>query len=287
MKKIAIVGKNGQLGQYLLQALNKFELIGISRDELDLTKTDQIHSFLLELRPDLIINASAYTAVDKAESEPELAALMNDAVPRILADYAASEDIPFIHYSTDYVFAGDADQPYKESDQTDPQGQYGITKLAGEKAILATSAKAYIFRTAWVYSQKGGNFYKTMLNLSETRSELNVVNDQVGSPTYAASIAHATAEIVEKISQGHSYPTGIYHMTCQGETNWSEFAKKIFALNGKKINIHGIPASEYPTPAKRPSYSVLDNQKLIDTFNVQLPNWDEALLSCVKENIKG
>ena len=290
IKKITVIGSNGQLGQYLLSSLNeleceniKLEIVGLSRKELDLSKAQDIQTVLSKVQPDMVINASAYTAVDKAESEPELAHRINCLAPAEIAAYALSADIPFIHYSTDYVFSGDAKTPYLESDQTAPQGEYGASKLAGEQKVLDLGAQAYIFRTAWVYSQKGSNFYKTMLNLSESRDELNVVHDQIGSPTYASSIAQATTKIVSKLFSGEQFSSGVYHMTCQGQTNWAEFAKEIFKLNDIALKVHGIPGSEYPTPAKRPDYSVLNNQKLQDVFGVSLPDWQEALDECVHE----
>ena len=283
MKKIVIIGAQGQLGQYLCQALTKHAVISLSRKELDLSATDAIYQILFDVRPDLIINASAYTAVDKAEIDAETAHLINSIAVQEIAKYTASVGIPLIHYSTDYVFSGDADEPYEEDDVTNPQGQYGLTKLSGEEAIQSFNVQAYIFRTAWVYSQKGSNFYKTMLKLAESRSALNVVNDQVGSPTYAGSIANATAIVVEKLFGPEIFPAGVFHMTCSGQVNWAGFARKIFELNDKEVDVTGIPSSEYPTPAKRPNYSVLSNQKLLDVFSVKLPHWEDALLECVNE----
>ena len=284
-KKIVLIGVNGQVGQYLQSSLSAIglDVVGLSRQELDLTMTDEIEEILDQIQPDMIINASAYTAVDKAESEPRLAHVVNAIAPQAMAEYAKKANIAIIHFSTDYVFAGDAVRPYLETDETNPQGVYGASKLAGEQAILATGAKAFIFRTAWVYSQKGHNFFKTMLKLAESRTELNVVNDQVGSPTSAAAIAEATMKIVQKIMTGRDFPLGVYHMTCQDQTHWAEFAQVIFALHDRQVTVNGIPSTEYPTPAQRPSFSVLDNQKLVDVFAVRLPHWREALRACVKE----
>ncbi len=286
-KKIALIGVNGQVGQYLLSCLGGLdaEIVGLSRQELDLTITRDIQLTLKEIKPDLIINASAYTAVDTAESEPELAYQVNCLAPKTMSEYAVDVNVPMIHFSTDYVFAGDAIEPYLENDATNPQSEYGSSKLAGEQAVLDSGAQAFIFRTAWVYSQKGNNFFKTMLKLAASGSELNIVDDQVGSPTYAAAIAHATAEIVQKIMADLNFPKGVYHMTCQGQTNWAEFAQEIFALNDQNVTVNGIPSKEYPTPAKRPSFSVLDNQKLLEVFGVSLPDWRDALQACVEEKI--
>ena len=222
-KKIALLGVNGQVGQYLLSCLGGLdaEIVGLSRQELDLTITRDIQLTLKEIKPDLIINASAYTAVDTAESEPELAYQVNCLAPKTMSEYAVDVNVPMIHFSTDYVFAGDAIEPYLENDATNPQSEYGSSKLAGEQAVLDSGAQAFIFRTAWVYSQKGNNFFKTMLKLAASRSELNVVDDQIGSPTYAAEIAHATTEIVQKIMADLGFPAGVYHMTCQGQTDWA------------------------------------------------------------------
>ncbi len=283
MKKIIIIGAQGQLGQYLCGALSRFDIVRLSRKELDLSSINDICQTLEGKRPDMIINASAYTAVDQAEIDADIAHLINSTAVQEIAKYAASANIPLIHYSTDYVFSGDAKTPYQEDDVTDPQGQYGLTKLSGEAAIMALDVQAYIFRTAWVYSQKGSNFYKTMLKLAETRSALNVVDDQIGSPTYAGSIAEATAKVVEKIFGPEEFSAGIFHMSCGGQVDWSGFAKKIFEFNDKEIEVKGIPSSEYPTPAKRPSYSVLSNQKLLEVFSVQLPHWEDALIACVQE----
>lgn len=289
MKKVLAIGAHGQLGQYLCEflreSINSIELFEISREELDLANIALITIILEKYSPDLLINASAYTAVDQAESEPDLAILINSEAPRVMAEYAHKANIPFIHYSTDYVFSGDASSPYKEKDATDPQGQYGLSKLAGEQALIASEAQVYIFRTAWVYSQRGSNFYKTMLKLAQTRDELNIVSDQVGSPTYAASIAQASIKVVRCLLSGKYYPTGVYHMTCQGMTTWADFAKMIFQENKCQVQVNGIPSGDYPTPAKRPSYSVLSNQKLKTVFNIELPTWQESLKQCIQEKM--
>jgi dTDP-4-dehydrorhamnose reductase len=293
MKKLLVIGGNGQLGQYLVKLLNEcfaneenVLVVGVGRQQLDLENIELIPLVLAEYSPDLIINASAYTAVDKAESELELSLKVNAEAPKAIAKYAAEMGVPVIHYSTDYVFSGNGVSPYKEDDETQPQGQYGSSKLAGEKALLDSGAQVYIFRTAWVYSQKGANFYKTMLKLAETRSELNVVQDQLGSPTYAASIAQASVEVVQCLFSEKEYPIGVYHMTCGGVANWAEFAKLIFKEHGLQITVNGISSHEYPTPATRPSYSVLSNEKLKTIFGITLPDWKDALTQCVHENSK-
>jgi len=285
---ILIIGKSGQVSQYLQQALSEhYQLHVTNRDELDLANPETIQPVLKWLSPDVIINPAAYTAVDAAEQESELAFKINrDAVAQI-AQYCASTNTPLIHYSTDYVFAGDADKAYAEQDQTAPQGVYGQSKLEGELAVLQSSAPALILRTAWVYSNHGKNFYKTMLALSKTRNELSVVNDQHGSPTFAGSIAAVTKVLLDQVVQQGGISTeqrGIYHLTCQQQTTWSEFAKQIFALNDiTEMTVNGIPSSEYPTPAKRPAFSVLNGEKLHTVFGVRLPDWQEALQQCVNQ----
>lgn len=296
MKTIAIIGAAGQLGQYLVEVFEEstldVDIISLTRQEMDLSDSIAIENGLSDKKPDLIINASAYTAVDKAESEPDLAMLINATAPAAMAKYASDNEVPLIHYSTDYVFAGDQSSPYQTDFPTSPQGEYGRTKLAGEQAVLACASQAYIFRTAWVYSNKGGNFYKTMLRLAESRDELNIVNDQIGSPTYARSIAVATLVVVKKLLACDSledmqdkYPAGVYHMTSEGQTCWADFAREIFHLHDLNVSVIGISTSEYPTPAKRPAYSVLDNQTLYDVFAIKMPDWKQALLECFKEKV--
>ncbi len=287
MKKILLIGQNGQVSTYLQRVLPSESLLVANRELLDLSKVNQIQAVLAELKPDLIINPAAYTAVDLAESETELAYAINrDAVAQI-AQYAASHQVPLIHFSTDYVFPGDADKPYKETDVPGPTGVYGASKLAGEKAVLDSGAPAVVLRTAWVYSNHGKNFYKTMLNLAESRDELSVVADQIGAPTYAGSIAEATKRLVDIIlEQGglQDEQSGIYHFTCAGQTSWCEFARAIFVENEvTNITVNPIATADYPTPAKRPAYSVLEGSKLKSVFGIALPHWGTALAQCAVE----
>ena len=288
MARLLLIGSNGQLGQYLKEIFvsddSDYELISLTRDELDLSELNKIDELIRLINPEIIINASAYTAVDRAEEQQELAFTINALAPEIMAQTCFDLSIPLIHFSTDYVFSGDAKTPYRETDEPDPQGVYGLSKLQGEQAILTSQCEAYIFRTAWVYSQRGNNFYKSMLRLASERSKLGIVNDQFGSPTYASSIAIAIAEISQKIlDKTVSTRTGVYHMTCGGMTNWSSFAKAIFDAENVDIVVNEIATSDYPTPAKRPAYSVLDNKKLLSNFGVQLPSWQDALDACVAE----
>lgn len=288
MKSVLLIGQNGQVTTYLQRELaEEFELIVADREQLDLTELDAIQESLTELAPDIIVNPAAYTAVDLAEQESDLAFRINHLAVAEIAAYCARSHTPLIHFSTDYVFAGDADTAYKETDYTAPTGVYGASKLAGEHAILDSSAPALILRTAWVYSNHGKNFYKTMLNLAQSRDELGVVADQVGAPTYAGSIAHATKSLLQIIAQQGGIlaeQTGVYHFTCGGQTSWCEFAKAIFEANDlPHMQVNGIPSSAYPTPAKRPAFSVLDCSKLDEAFSIQLPDWQEALNACAAQ----
>lgn len=289
MAPILIIGQNGQVSHYLQKALAAdYELIVAGRDLIDLAKLEQIYPALAQIKPALIINPAAFTAVDLAEEESELAFTINrDAVAEI-GRYAHDTTTPLIHFSTDYVFDGNGSSPYREEDVAEPTGVYGHSKLTGEQRLLETGAPAIILRTSWVYSNHGKNFYKTMLMLAESRDELSVVGDQVGAPTYAGSIAQACKELLDIIvSQGQIKPeqAGVYHYSCQGQTSWAGFAKAIFRVNGlEKIQVNEIPTSEYPTPAQRPAYSVLSGEKLHSTFGIRLPDWQDALSQCAAEN---
>lgn len=288
MKKVLLIGQNGQVTTYLQRALvGDYSLEVAARESLDLLKTDAIEDVLASYSADLIINPAAFTAVDLAETQADAAFKINRDAPAAIAQFCKNNHTPLIHFSTDYVFSGDTEDAYCESDKTLPSGVYGQSKLQGEQAILSSGAPAIILRTSWVYSNHGKNFYKTMLSLSEGRDELSVVSDQVGSPTYAGSIADATKLLVEKIlEQGgiNDDQIGVYHFTCQGQTSWCEFAKAIFVENEvTKMTVNGITTAEYPTPAKRPAYSVLNVDKLKNTFDISLPHWGTALAHCAAE----
>ena len=290
MSKILVIGKNGQVSTYLQRVLESdYSLHVAGRDTLDLAKPDQVFDLIVSIEPSIIINAAAYTAVDAAETDSKAAYAINrDSVAEI-ARYSKENSVPLIHYSTDYVFPGNGTEPYVETDTVGPTGVYGQSKLEGEQAVLKSGAPAIILRTSWVYSNHGKNFYKTMLSLAEQRDELNVVNDQVGSPTYAGSIASATKKLVEVIVEQKGITaeqTGIYHFTCQGQTSWADFAKAIFVENEvSKMKVSGIPSEDYPTPAERPAFSVLNTKKLLEVFGVSLPHWGTALSQCVVETV--
>jgi len=297
MNKVLLIGQNGQVTTYLQRALgvgeasSSYQLEVAGRDQLDLSKIESIATRLEEIKPDLIINPAAFTAVDLAEEESATAFAINRDAVKEIACYCAEQNTPLIHFSTDYVFAGDAKEAYLETDTPAPTGVYGESKLAGEQAILDSKAPAIILRTAWVYSNHGKNFYKTMLALAANRDELSVVADQVGAPTYAGSIADATKVLVDLIlEQGQikDEQRGIFHFTCQGQTSWCDFARAIFVENEvTKITVNGISTKEYPTPAQRPAFSVLNLDKLKDTFGIALPHWGTALAHCAAETKAG
>ena len=284
--KVLLLGRHGQVSQELQRALHgAAELTVLGREQLDLAQPERIRQQVQRLRPELIINAAAHTAVDQAESEPELAFAINATAPGILAEAAAELSVPLIHYSTDYVFDGSLAEPYRESDTTHPLSVYGRSKLAGEQAIQAVGGMHLILRTSWVYSQHGKNFLLTMQRLLQERERLSVVDDQIGAPTWAGTIAQVTAQLITQWRSGHPGPWGVYHLTAQGETSWFGFASAIAAhlhSQGKTVaTLHPIPSSAYPTPAQRPLNSRLDCSRLQQDWQVQLPTWQAALEQCL------
>ncbi|WP_413165867.1 dTDP-4-dehydrorhamnose reductase [Capilliphycus salinus ALCB114379] len=288
MRQILLIGKDGQLGQELLPILaSTGEVKSVGRESLDLANPEAIAKIVADVKPNLIINAAAYTAVDKAESQKELAIAINGTAPGILAKQAAEIGATLIHVSTDYVFDGSQSHPYLETDPTQPLGAYGESKLAGEKAILETQANAAIVRTAWVYGVGGkGNFVKTMLRLGADREELRVVCDQVGSPTWTGDLAEAIVQLSDNIN---SETTGIYHYTNSGVTSWYDFAVAIFE-EAKQLDfplkiqrVVPISTSEYPTPARRPAYSVLNTKKISAILGTHPPHWRQSLRKMLSE----
>lgn len=284
--KILLLGQHGQVSQELQRALQGTgELTVLGREQLDLAKPELIRQQVQRLRPELIINAAAHTAVDQAESELELAFAINATAPGMLAEAAAELGVPLIHYSTDYVFDGSKAEPYRESDATNPLSVYGRSKLAGEQAIQTVGGMHLILRTSWVYSQHGKNFLLTMQRLLQERESLSVVADQIGAPTWAGTIAQTTAQLIEQWRTGQAGPWGVYHLTAQGETSWFGFASAIAAhlrSQGKSVaTLQPIPSSAYPTPAQRPLNSRLDCSRLQQDWQVQLPDWQAALEQCL------
>lgn len=286
--KILISGKTGQVAVELQKHLAGLgELIVLGRDVLDLSQPDQIRAQVRAHKPDLLIIAAAHTAVDQAENEPELAFAINAIAPGVFAEEAAALGIPLIHYSTDYVFDGRKPAPYTEDDATNPLGVYGKSKLAGELAIAASGAQHLILRTSWVYSIHGKNFLLTMQRLLQERSELRVVADQIGAPTWAGTIARSTRALIERWQSGDAAAWGTYHLTASGETSWFGFTQAIaghLTAQGKACaTLEPIPASAYPTPAARPQNSRLDCSKLAREWGVTQPDWEAALSACLAE----
>lgn len=281
MKKILITGANGQLGSelnVLSKNYNEFEWVFTDREDLDLCNLEDLEVKIAEINPAIIINCAAHTAVDKAESEFELSDLLNHQSVSIMSKWSHANNSKFIHISTDYVFDGTASIPLKEDADTGPINVYGVTKLAGEIACMRENPNAIIIRTSWVYSSFGTNFVKTMSCLMQERDSLNVVNDQIGSPTYATDLAQAIMAII-----AHDYwQAGIYHFSNEGEVNWHEFALAIQEIGGFDCLVSGIPSSAYPTPAKRPQYSLLDKTKIKNTFGVVVPDYKESLARCME-----
>ena len=300
--KILLTGKNGQLGDDLQHVLSRLgDVVATDRQQFDLSRPDEIRKKIRELQPTLIVNAAAYTAVDQAEKDEAAARAINSQAPAIMAEEAKKIGAALVHYSTDYVFDGSKNSPYDEDDPPNPISVYGATKLAGEQAIRDSGVDHLIFRTAWVYSTRGKNFLLTILRLATQREELRIVRDQIGAPTWSREIAGATVKTLEQICNradakaGWSERSGTYHMTAGGETNWYEFTRAILqeaaqapdsaawfraATNGKELltrRVLPITTAEYPTPARRPAYSVLSNSRLNRTFGMQLPDWRQQL----------
>ncbi len=285
--KILVTGKNGQLGKSIHKIVTNNEqtdeFVFVGREELDLSSTDSITSYFNHNNFDIIINCAAHTAVDKAEEEAVLANQINHLAVAQLAQIAKTQQAKLIHISTDYVFDGESDKPYTETEVTNPINIYGKTKLAGEQALKEIMpTDAIIIRTSWVYSEYGNNFVKTMLRLGKQRDELNVVSDQIGSPTYATDLANAILDTVQnKAFKEVGQETQVYHYSNAGEISWYEFAKEIFELADTQCSVNSITTEQYPTPAKRPKNTLMNKDKIAETFSVNIPDWKESLNTCM------
>ena len=280
--KLLLLGANGQVGWELQRALAPLgEIVSLGRHELDLVNQQAIRQTVCAIRPNLIINAAAYTNVDKAEKEEDLAMAINGIAPGVLAEESARIDASLVHYSTDYIFDGKKRAPYTEQDVPNPLNVYGKTKLAGEEAIRQVGIPHLILRTGWIYGLRGKNFLLTMQQLASERDELAIVSDQYGSPTWCRMIAEATAQLIAREPFKTSGIDGVYHLTAAGETTWFGFAEAIFKLSSGvksiKPKIRAITTSDYPTPAIRPPYTVLDNNRIQDNHAILLPDWYEQL----------
>ncbi|MDR2938180.1 MAG: dTDP-4-dehydrorhamnose reductase [Prevotellaceae bacterium] len=284
MQKILITGGNGQLGSELKECakgMAGFELIFTDVAELDITNAAQVKAFCEQHQPNFIVNCAAYTAVDKAEIEKEFALLLNATAVKNLAEAAENVQAYFVHVSTDYVFDGKNFEPYKEDDKVNPQSEYGRTKLRGEEFALAYS-KSMVIRTAWLYSTFGNNFVKTMLRLGAEKPSLNVVFDQVGTPTNAADLASCITNIIKKVSSGErKFVSGVYHYSNEGVCSWYDFAREIMEQGKRSCEVFPIESKDYPTPAARPHYSVLNKAKIKATYGVEIPYWKDSLRKCI------
>ncbi len=275
---ILVFGKTGQVATEL-QA--RADVTALGRDQADLNDPAACAAAIRAHAPDAVINAAAYTAVDRAEEDEALATVINGTAPGAMARECAALGIPFLHVSTDYVFAGDGTAPWKPTDPVAPLGAYGRTKLAGERAVASAGGNYAILRTSWVFSAHGSNFVKTMLRLSETRDALNVVDDQIGGPTPAGAIAEALLTMARAMMAGQG--GGLYHFSGTPDTSWARFARETFACAGRDVAVTGIPTADYPTPAQRPLNSRLDCATLETDFGISRPDWKAALKDIVKE----
>ncbi|WP_293712299.1 dTDP-4-dehydrorhamnose reductase [Stenotrophomonas sp. UBA7606] len=297
---VLVFGGNGQVGQELLRALAPLGRVvattrsgkladGSDCEIADFNAPESLPALLDRLQPSAVVNAAAYTGVDRAEQEPEVAFRANAQAPAVIAQWCATHGVPMVHYSTDYVFKGDGAAPYGEDDTTEPLGVYGSSKRDGENAVRAAGGRHLIFRTAWVYASHGGNFLRTMLRVGAERDELRVVADQVGTPTPAALIADVTAQVLQHPGQ----LSGTWHLTASGQTSWHGFAEAIFAeavaagVLAKVPQVQAISSDQYPTSAKRPAWSVLDNRKLQQDFGIVLPTWQAGLQRVMSEIASG
>lgn len=284
MQKIVVTGATGQLGSELKELSEnyaQYEWIFADRTQVSLDNLDVLKKQLEVLSPNIILNCGAYTAVDKAETEQELANMINNLAVGIIAQYAKDHSVKLIHISTDYVFDGTSSVALTEEAITKPINVYGATKRAGELRCLKLNPEAIIIRTSWVYSRFGNNFVKTMQRLLQERDTISVVNDQIGSPTYAADLAQVMMDIVT----AQEWIAGMYNYSNEGEISWFEFVLAIQEIGGYSCEVKGIPSSAYPTPAKRPVFSLLDKTKIKDTFGVVVPNYKDSLAVCLKSKV--
>jgi dTDP-4-dehydrorhamnose reductase len=282
--KILVTGANGQLGWELGQLASNypaFKFVLVDRSQLDLAFPESFEKIIQTIAPDCIINTAAYTAVDKSETEKELSYTANATAVEALAVICKNLVIPFITYSTDYVFDGAATAPYNTSTKVDPVNYYGSTKAAGEKMAMEANEDSIVIRTSWVFSSHGNNFVKTMLRLMKERDQLKIVADQKGRPTYAKDLALATMKMIEAMNAGKTVK-GIYHFANGGETTWFDFAATIKAIAGLTCDVQPIETKDFPTPAKRPAYSVLDTSKIEQDVEMDIRHWEDALKECIE-----
>jgi dTDP-4-dehydrorhamnose reductase len=279
---IIVTGANGQLGrelQLISGSYPEFNFVFFTKEELPIHDREKVHKAFASLKPRYLINCAAYTAVDRAEIEKEQAFMINGTSIGILVEACGSYETRLIHISTDYVFNGNASEPYKEEDSVDPVNAYGASKLRGEELTISQNARVIIIRTSWVYSEFGNNFVKTMMRLMKERTQLGVVNDQKGSPTYAYDLGRLIADII----QSGVWLPGIYHYSNEGIISWYDFAKAIKEITGSNCEVNPITTADFPTPAKRPAYSGLDKTKIRIAYKLMIPDWRDSLQACIKK----
>lgn len=287
MINVLVTGSNGQLGSEIRKISDQYPILNFSFTdvaELDITDPWKVADYLAIFKPKFLINCAAYTAVDKAETDVETATLLNSTAVRILAEQSAEVGCKMIHISTDYVFNGKGHRPYGEDDPVDPQSVYGRTKLEGELACLKNNTESLIIRTSWLYSAFGNNFVKTMIRLGNEKPEIGVIADQVGNPTNAVDLAKAILTIISSVEKGeNSFERGIYHYSNEGVASWYDFTKAIFDIKGISCLVKPIASEDYPSPVKRPSYSVMNKSKIKRNFGLQIPYWRDSLVEYFQE----
>ncbi|MDD3688065.1 MAG: dTDP-4-dehydrorhamnose reductase [Bacteroidales bacterium] len=282
--KILVTGSKGQLGQKIRDKaidFTGFEFVFTDIEQVDITSESEIDSFFSANKPDILINCAAYTAVDRAEDDKENAFLVNSIAPQLLAAACKKYDSKFIHTSTDYVFDGSSTIPYTENDQVNPKSVYGLSKLGGEQKVQDILPDSIIIRTSWLYSEYGSNFVKTMIRLANEKEFLNVVNDQRGTPTYAGDLASAILVICNQYAASGIWKHGIYHYSNSGECTWFDFATEILKLKGIKTPVLPVSSDKFPSKVVRPKYSVLDKSKIINDYNIKIPNWEDSLRGAI------
>lgn len=282
MAKILVIGAGGQLGQCLKVVAERrgiTEIVFPAEQDANILNVEGLKNLLLKEQPVYVINCAAYTAVDKAEDEVDLAKAINETGAAYLASACLTNGAVLVHVSTDFVFEGNEVKLLKEEDEAKPINIYGVTKLDGEKAVAEILPTHFIIRTSWLYSEYANNFVKTMLKLGAERNELNIIADQVGTPTYAIDLANAIFDIISSSSEAY----GVYHYSNEGVTSWFDFAKAIFDISGTAVKVNPIPGSAYPTKATRPAFSVMDKTKIKETFNIEIPYWRDSLVECIKQ----
>ena len=289
MVKVLILGANGQLGSQFQKRSAEFpgtQLVALGRGDLDLSDRKAVETYLSANHADVVINCSGFTAVDLAEEHSKQAFLINEEVPALLAEICGRQQIPFIHFSTDYVFDGNSNRPYMESDPIQPLNVYGASKAAGERRVLENSETALVIRVAWLFSELGKNFFLSMIRLGREKSEISVVDDQVSSPTYAGFLVRDVLTLISRTSEKAAFPKGIFHYSCSGTCSWKEFASAIFELDGSSCKVNPVSSAIFGAAANRPKFSKLNNTKWLQATHLPAYSWEDGLKLCYSEYLK-